>query len=196
LKALELPESIAREALLLLRCVLEHERHGQLPEIPEISEAVGLPHDETSDLIDILHDGGLIKANRTIDGGAAPRLTGSGKLELAVLTESLGKGSTPAPPSLKPDSSQEPQEFEHSPDYRRIVWRGEEFLLSAMQSYVVGLLHEEFERGRGELGSDYILERCGSNGKFLRQLFTRHRAWGTLIIEGERKGTRKLNLRR
>ena len=55
---MELPEPIARNALLLLRYLLERERHSEsaLPEIPAISKVVGLTHHETSGLIDILDD--------------------------------------------------------------------------------------------------------------------------------------------
>ena len=55
---MELPEPIARNALLLLGYLLERERHPELgqPEIPAISKVVGLTHHETSGLIDILDD--------------------------------------------------------------------------------------------------------------------------------------------
>ena len=55
---LELPEPIARNALPLLRYLLERERHSELglPEIPETSEVVGFTDHETGDLIDILDD--------------------------------------------------------------------------------------------------------------------------------------------
>jgi hypothetical protein len=41
-----------------------------LPEIPEISEVIGLTPDDTIDLNDILDSEGTIKAIRSIDGGA------------------------------------------------------------------------------------------------------------------------------
>ena len=88
---MELPEPTARNALLLLGYLLERERHPELglPEIPEISKVIGLTHHETSDLIDILDSKGAIKANRSIAGGAAPMLTGHGKLMIEVLSESF-----------------------------------------------------------------------------------------------------------
>ena len=90
---MELPEPIARNAQLLLRYLLERERHPELglPEIPEISEVIGLTPDDTIDLIDILDSEGAIKAIRSIDGVSAPMLTGHGKLILAALSESLGR---------------------------------------------------------------------------------------------------------
>ena len=86
---MELPEPIARNALLLLRYLSERERRreAELPEIPAISKVIGLTHHETSDLIDILESEGAIKANRSIAGGAAPMLTGHGKLSQRQLEE-------------------------------------------------------------------------------------------------------------
>jgi len=86
---LELPEPIARNALLLLRYLSERERRreAELPEIPAISKVIGLIHHETSDLIDILDSKGAIKANRSIAGGATPMLTGHGKLLQRQLEE-------------------------------------------------------------------------------------------------------------
>ena len=71
---MELPEPTARNALILLRYLLERERRreSELPEIPAISEVIGLTPDDTIDLIDILDSEGAIKANRSIGGGAAP----------------------------------------------------------------------------------------------------------------------------
>ena len=55
---MELPDPIARNALLLLRYLSERKRHpeAEIPEIPAISKVVGLTQDETRDLIDILDD--------------------------------------------------------------------------------------------------------------------------------------------
>ena len=130
---MELPEPTAKNALLLLRYLLERERRREpeLPETPAISKDIGLTFDETSDLIDILESEGAIKVIRTIDGGKAPMLTGSGKLMLEVLSEKLGANGAvvtdvrdelctlpPGPnaedaqasPAPKSESSPEPQE--------------------------------------------------------------------------------------
>jgi len=194
--ALEFPRSIARSALFLLRYLLQRERHGDLPEIPEISEVVGLTHQETSDLIDILDDDGSIKANRTIDGGAAPMLTGRGKLKLEELSELSGEKADDAQPLPLSPNKPKPQEFRHSPDYRRVTWQDTEFRFTPMQSHVVRLLHEEFENGRDEVGNVFLIEGAGSYAKSLKDMFKRTTAWGNLIIPGERKGTHRLNLSR
>ena len=111
---MELPEPTAKNALLLLRYLLERERRREpeLPETPVISKVIGLTLDETSDLIDILESEGAIKVIRTIDGGKAPMLTGSGKLMLEVLSEELGAKDAQAHQSPRSETSPEPQEFE------------------------------------------------------------------------------------
>jgi hypothetical protein len=113
-EASELPELIPRNALLLLRYLLERERHSGsgLSKILAIEEVIRLTQHETSDLIDIVDSKGAIKANRSIAGGAAPMLTGSGKLMLEVLSEELGAKDAQAHQSPRSETSPEPQEFE------------------------------------------------------------------------------------
>ena len=186
---MELPEPTARNALRLLQYLSERERRreAELPEIPAISEVIGLTLDDTSDLIDILDSEGAIKANRTIDGGKAPMLTGHGKLMLAALSESLGEKDT------QPD----PQEFQNSPDYATVIWRGREIHLSSMQSHAVRLLHEEFQQGRNDLRDAYVIVTIEANVRTLHDLFKRScGVWDKLIIKGERQGTHRLNLSR
>ena len=69
---MELPEPTARNTLRLLQYLSERERRPELglPEIPAISEVIGLTTDDTIDLNDILDSEGTIKAIRSIDGGA------------------------------------------------------------------------------------------------------------------------------
>jgi hypothetical protein len=80
LEALELPEPTAKNALLLLRYLLERERRREpeLPETPAISKVIGLTLDDTNDLIDILEKEWAIKDTWTIDGVTNPVLTGHG----------------------------------------------------------------------------------------------------------------------
>ena len=184
---MELPEPTAKNALLLLRYLLERERRREpeLPETPAISEVIGLTLDDTSDLIDILESEGTIKVIRTIDGGKAPMLTGHGKLMLAALSESLGEKDT------QPD----PQEFQNSPDYATVIWRGREIHLTPMQSHAVRLLHEEFQQGRNDLRDAYVIVTIEANVRTLHDLFKRScGVWDKLIIKGERQGTHRLNL--
>ena len=119
-----------------------------------------------------------------------PTITPQGLLEVEKIAQEAPQPDSP--PSS--ETSSESPEFGHSADYRRVDWQGKKFRFSLMQSRVVRLLHEEFKEGRDELGAAVLLEGSDSLGKYLRDIFRRHCAWGTLIIKGEGKGTHKLNL--
>ena len=192
---MELPEPTARNALRLLQYLSERERRPELglPEISEISESVERTHDDTSDLIDILDSEGAIEAIRSIDGGAAPMLTGHGKLMIAALSESLGEKDTPAAPPPKSESSPEPQELEHSTDYTSVNWRGHEYQFNKNQATCVRLLHEAWLEGTPYLSGDYLLREIESASR-LSDLFKRHPAWNHLILHGGPKGHYRLDL--
>jgi len=192
---LELPEPTAKNALLLLRYLLERERRREpeLPETPAISKVIGLTLDETSDLIDILESEGTIKVIRTIDGGKAPMLTGHGKLMIAALSESLGEKDTPAALSPISEPSPESQEFKHSPDYASVIWRGQEYQFNEDQATCVRLLHEAWLEGTPYLSGHYLLTTIEGAVK-MSGLFRRHPAWKRLILMGDRKATYRLNL--
>ena len=192
---MELPEPTARNALRLLQYLSERERRPELglPEIPQISEAIGLTPDETSDLIAILDDDGAIEANWTFGGEAAPKLTGRGKLRLAVLSEASREEDAQVHPPSDSESSPEPQELEHSPDYASVIWRGQEYQFNKNQATCVRLLHEAWLKGTAYLSGHYLLGEIESASK-MSDLFKRHPAWGSLIVLGERRATYRLKL--
>ena len=192
---MELPEPTARNALRLLQYLSERERRPELglPEIPEISESVERTHDDTSDLIDILDSEGAIKANRSIDGGAAPMLTGHGKLLLEVLSDRLGKKETKTHSPPISETRSESQEFQHSPDYASVNWLGQQYQFNKKQATCVRLLHEAWFEGTPYLSGDYLLREIESASK-MSDLFKRHPAWGSLIVPGERRATYRLKL--
>ncbi len=159
------------------------------PHLHAIAGALKETEELTKGQLEILKCQRLVAPTR-YHRGALVKLLPKGKLKL----EQWGQAApeTDSPPSS--ETSSESQEFEHSSDYRRVDWRGKRFRFSPMQSHVVRLLHEEFKRGGGALGDAGLLEGSYSTGKYLRDIFRRHCAWGTLIIAGESKGTHKLNL--
>ena len=180
------PEELRRRILFL---VAEPHRRSEPPYHDEIAEELDEAADTVRDHLLILDRQGLVFLQTVLDT-LIPNITPEGLLEVKKLTQ-----ATPQPDSPQvSETSSEPQDFWHSADYRRVDWRGKRFRFTPMQSHVVRLLHEEFKRGGGELGDVWLLERSGSTGKYLRDIFRRHCAWGTLIIAGESKGTHKLNL--
>ena len=192
---MELPEPTAKNALLLLRYLLERERRREpeLPETPAISKDIGLTFDETSDLIDILESEGTIKVIRTIDGGKAPMLTGHGKLMIAALSESLGEKDTPAALSPISEPSPESQEFQHSPDYASVNWLGQQYQFNKNQATCVRLLHEAWFEGTPYLSGQHLLSEILSASR-MSDLFKGHPAWNSLIVSGERRATYRLKL--
>ena len=81
----------------------------------------------------------------------------------------------------------------HSPCYTSVRWNDEEFHFSGMQASVVRLLHENYQRGVGEMSEHALLAEIESKSGRLRDLFRRSGAWETLIVRGERRGSFRLN---
>jgi 7-cyano-7-deazaguanine synthase in queuosine biosynthesis len=86
-----------------------------------------------------------------------------------------------------------PGDFRHSPDYRSVVWRGRAFTLTPQQARVVQLLDDLRRQGTAEVGQAFILEHLDlDRSKRLRDLFKNSDAWGTLVVQGTRRGTYRL----
>jgi len=85
--------------------------------------------------------------------------------------------------------------FTHSPDFRSVSLRGEQFSLTLMQAQAVQILFEAYQNETPEIGQAYILEELGSPSGRLQDIFrSRKEVWGKLIIPGKTKGTYRLNL--
>ena len=100
---------------------------------------------------------------------------------------------TQAAPPPKSESSPEPQELEHSPDYTSVNWREHEYLFNNNQAICVRLLHEAWLKGTAYLSGHYLLGEIESASR-MSDLFKRHPAWGSLIVPGERRATYRLKL--
>lgn len=89
-----------------------------------------------------------------------------------------------------------PQEshFNHSPDYISVKWKEETFTFTSRQAQVVEILHKGFLNGTPDVGQAYILENLGSPNSRLKDTFKNHSAWGTFIVPGEKRSTRRLNI--
>jgi 7-cyano-7-deazaguanine synthase in queuosine biosynthesis len=83
----------------------------------------------------------------------------------------------------------------HSPDYRTVVWQGRELTLTLQQARVVQLLHEQPAQGTPEIGQAFILEHLDLTATSrLRDVFRGSPAWRTLVTQGRRKGTYRLDI--
>ena len=180
------PKELRRRLLFL---VAEPHRRSDPPYHDAIAEELNEAEDTIRDQLWILDHQGFVFLQTLLDF-LIPNITPKGLLEVEKMAQTAPQ---PDPPPIS-EPSPEPQEFEHSVDYRRVDWQGKKFRFSLMQSRVVRLLHEEFKEGRDELGAAVLLDGSDSTGEYVRDIFRRHCAWGTLIIKGEGKGTHKLNL--
>ena len=184
-------KELSRRILLFLE---EADRRGvDHPHAIEIADALN----ETEKVIlrhsRILECDGLVKLRWYIGGGALVELLPKGLQELEKIAQTAPQ---PDPPPIS-ETSSESQEFEHSPDYATVIWRGREFHFSPMQSHAVRLLHEEFQEGRNNLRDAYVIETIEAKVRTLHDLFKRScGVWDKLIIKGERQGTHRLNLSR
>lgn len=81
----------------------------------------------------------------------------------------------------------------HCPDFRSVIWFGEQYDFTTMQAACVRVLWENWERGTPGMAEITILDKAGSAGDRLRDVFTKgeHPAWGTMIIRAK-KGAYKL----
>ena len=77
----------------------------------------------------------------------------------------------------------------HSPDFRSVDWGGQKFSFTGQQAAVVKILWESFENGTPEVGDAYLQETTDSNADRLKDVFRKHGAWATMIVEGQTKGS-------
>lgn len=80
-----------------------------------------------------------------------------------------------------------------SDDYRHVRADGQDFEFTATQAAAVKVLHDHAMRGTPDVGEGTVLERIDSESSRLRDVFRGHPAWGTLIVRGATKGTRRLD---
>ena len=99
----------------------------------------------------------------------------------------------PACSSATLETSQQVEEFRHSPDYATVIWKGQAFYFNRHQAACVRLLHEGWMNGTELLGGDYLLGALGSASR-MSDLFKRHPAWNHLIVHGGPKGLYRLDL--
>lgn len=80
----------------------------------------------------------------------------------------------------------------HSPDFRSVVWGNAGFSFTKMQAAIVGILWGAWEQDTPDVGVDTLLEAVDATSSRLVDIFRNHRAWGTMIVDGETKGSKRL----
>jgi len=106
------------------------------------------------------------------------------RTEIYRLDKSLYQTRTPA------------KHFFPEQDYKDVRWDGNIFSFSPKQAKIVEFLHDAWKEGNPEMGQARIIEKLGvsSNTRVIHYFKGPHLAWDTLIIKGERKGTRRLDI--
>jgi hypothetical protein len=86
------------------------------------------------------------------------------------------------------------QDVRHSPDYRSLIWHGTPYFFTANQAPVIELLLEAWADGCLDVGDETLLRAVDEHSPPARlaTLFRDHPAWGSLIVAGATKGTRRL----
>lgn len=72
--------------------------------------------------------------------------------------------------------------FSHSPDFGKVMWRGESFVFGPKQRMVVSILHAAAVRGEPLQPGKVVLLQVGSKDYKMGNLFRKHPAWGRLIL--------------
>ncbi len=80
----------------------------------------------------------------------------------------------------------------HSQDFRSVHWFGTDYSFTALQAAIVRELWAAWEQGTPDLSDARLLTRANSAGDRLSDLFKSQPAWGSMIVSGSTKGTRRL----
>ena len=95
---------------------------------------------------------------------------------------------------MNAEEGQQHPDFNPSPDYRSVNYKGKLYSFTGRAAEVIQILHQQYLLGSPELGKDYILEKIGCTSKNMRDVFQRCPGWKKIIIRGETRGTYLLNL--
>ena len=79
----------------------------------------------------------------------------------------------------------------HSLDFRSVRWYGTKHAFTASQANCVRLLWEAWSNETPDVGNDTIAESAEVSR--IADLFRAHLAWGTMIVQGDTKGTLRLS---
>ena len=79
-----------------------------------------------------------------------------------------------------------------SVDFRSVYYYGANYSFTKMQAVIFRLLWEAFQNGTPDIGAETLLEAVDAKTSRLVDIFRDHPAWGTLIVDGKTKGSKRL----
>ena len=180
------PNELRRRILFL---VAEPHRRSDPPYHDAIAEELNEAEDTIRDQLWILDHQGFVFLQTLLDF-LIPNITPKGLLEVEKIAQATPQ---PDPPPIS-ETSSESQEFQHSPDYASVTWRGQQYQFNKNQATCVRLLHEAWLEGTPHLSGYYLLSEIKGAVK-MSGLFKGHPAWKELIVPLRKpKATYRLNL--
>src|SRR5688572_4232062 len=103
----------------------------------------------------------------------------------------LGQGP-PTAEAVRTQPAVEAGASQSGDDFRSVLWHGQVYAFSAAQAKVVAALWAARENGQPDVPDDQLVRASGAaNGK-LDNVFKGSPAWGTLITEGDARGTHRI----
>lgn len=79
------------------------------------------------------------------------------------------------------------------PGFTTVIWYGVEYVFTATQARAVELLWNAWKRRTPTVRQELLLEAAGSDTGKLSSMFQDHPAWKVMIIDGQTRGTYRLN---
>jgi hypothetical protein len=92
--------------------------------------------------------------------------------------------STPTESAVQPlsdDTQPKSDEVWHDDNFTIVEWFGVRYTFSATRAACIEVLWDGWEKGKPMRESD-VLEKAGSDSKYLRYVFKGHPAWNTMIV--------------
>ncbi len=80
----------------------------------------------------------------------------------------------------------------HSVDFRAVHWFGTDYAFTAMQAPIVAMLWDAWENQTLDIGIETLLEAVDAKSSRIVDLFRDNPAWGTMIVDGKTKSTKRL----
>jgi hypothetical protein len=91
-------------------------------------------------------------------------------------------------------SVQREPSFMANKDYRSIRFNGQAHTLTPKQATIIKILHEASQRKNPSVGKAELLAAVETETSRLPDIFRGSPLWQTLVVQGERRGTYRLNL--
>lgn len=83
----------------------------------------------------------------------------------------------------------------HSPDFKSVLWNGRDYRFTAQQAACVQVLWRQWLSGTPIVRDQLVLEIARVKARSLKDVFKAapgSEAWGTMIADGDRRGTVRL----